>query len=250
MTSREAKEVLLLYRPGTADEQDPSFAEARALCARDPELQLWFDRHCAVYQAVRAKLQEAGIAPEGLKEQIIAERNVHEPVWHSRIVLVAAATAIVLMVFTFIWTRPPSHEGLPAFREDMVGTALRVYQMQVETNDLAAIRDFFTRSNSIADYVLPGPLEQTAQPAGCVAFTWHGKPVSMICFHTGGPRPRGFATDLWIFVTDQSIAPGAPASSAPEITKINQVTAASWSENGKTYVLAVIGDEATLRKYL
>ncbi len=31
MTSQEAKKILALYRPGTADEHDPAFAEALAL---------------------------------------------------------------------------------------------------------------------------------------------------------------------------------------------------------------------------
>src|SRR4029079_15043537 len=52
MNTQQAKEILSLYRPGTADAEDPSFAEALRLCERDPELERWFSEHCAVYSAL------------------------------------------------------------------------------------------------------------------------------------------------------------------------------------------------------
>ena len=56
--------------------------------------------------------------------------------------------------------------------------------------------------------------------------------------------------DLWFFVVDHAVVPDAPASESPQLTKINTVTTASWTREGKTYILAVEGDEALLRKFL
>ena len=75
MNATEAKEILVLYRPGTTDDHDPSFAEALEYCERDPELKHWFDGHCDVYRTLRQRFKELPI-PNALKEQIVAERNV------------------------------------------------------------------------------------------------------------------------------------------------------------------------------
>ena len=41
MTSQEAKEVLLLYRPGISDPNDAEFVEALACARNDQELDRW-----------------------------------------------------------------------------------------------------------------------------------------------------------------------------------------------------------------
>jgi len=41
MSKQEAREILALYRPGTADEKDPAFDQARQLAKTDPELACW-----------------------------------------------------------------------------------------------------------------------------------------------------------------------------------------------------------------
>jgi len=66
----EAKTILLLYRPGTADANDPQIAGALELAKQDPELTRWLVEHCARQEAVRAGFRKI-TAPAGLKEQII-----------------------------------------------------------------------------------------------------------------------------------------------------------------------------------
>jgi hypothetical protein len=70
MNCSEAKEVLLLYRPGTADAADPQIAEALELAGRDPELRRWFDQHRAFQKAVRAKFQQIEV-PAHLKTSLL-----------------------------------------------------------------------------------------------------------------------------------------------------------------------------------
>jgi hypothetical protein len=68
----EAKNILLLYRHGTADADDPQIAGALALAQRDPELARWLEEHCARQFVLREKFRQIA-APAGLREQIISE---------------------------------------------------------------------------------------------------------------------------------------------------------------------------------
>lgn len=254
MNREKAKEILSLYRPGTADDEDASFREARQWCERDPELRGWFENHCAVYRALRSKFKALPV-PEGLKEQILAERKVHTtPMQRRRSVLVAVAASVaIIAAMASLFPRLPSHEdtSFAAYRQRMVGMALRGYGMDVETNDLAAIRSYFQQAPAaMADYSLPEALQRNAQPVGCVLTSWQSKPVTMICFKSGQPLSPGKKSDVWLFVVGRDAVPDAPGSSSPTFAKVNVATAASWASGDKTYVLAVDGDEALLRKFL
>jgi hypothetical protein len=252
VNTAQAKEILMLYRPDTADADDPAFAEALALCERDPELKRWFEDHCAVYKALRARFKQIPI-PEALKEQILAERKVHTTQWRRPAIVAVLALIVVVATFIYMNTNPalrPEPTGFLAYREEMVSYALRQYSMQLLTKDLNEIRGFFAGTNGVADYVLPRSLEQQAQAAGCVAFTWQGKPVSMICFHSGRPLAPGQQTDVWLFVIDESAVPDGPSNPTPKIERVNRVTTASWSTGRRTYVIAADGDEQFLKRFL
>ena len=58
MTRGAVKEILLLYRPGTADAEDPQVAEAIEFAKRDPELGRWFEQHQVFQAAMRAKFRQ------------------------------------------------------------------------------------------------------------------------------------------------------------------------------------------------
>ena len=70
MNCSEAKEVLLLYRPGSTDAADPQIAEALELASRDPELRRWFDQHSAFQKAMCAKFQQIEV-PAHLKASLL-----------------------------------------------------------------------------------------------------------------------------------------------------------------------------------
>ena len=256
MTDSEAKEMLRLYRPGTADSADPDFAEALASCERSPELKKWFAEHCALYSAMRAKFREIAV-PEGLKEQIIAERKVHAgtvPVWQKAVLVVGAVAAIALICFEVSsnW-RPRERHDFATYSGYMVGYAARSYgRMDIYTNDLNVIRQTLAQSSSVADYVLPPNLEKNAKPAGCVATTWQGKKVSMICFQTGRPLKPGQPSDLWLYVTDKSSASGSPANTKPVLKNGAEpgYVIATWTVGNRTYLLATQGDTKFLEQYL
>jgi hypothetical protein len=254
MTDTEVKEILRLYRPGTADGADPAFAEALASCEGNAELKKWLAEHCALYSAMRAKFKQIAV-PEGLKEQIIAERKAHTskvPVWQKAVILVGAAAAVLTVLSQF---QPPPKErhDFATYRDWMVGNTLRGYTtMDTNTSDLDSIRAFLTQKKDIADYALPANLQKNAKPAGCVATEWQGKRVSMICFQTGRPLKPGLPSDLWLFVIDRSSATDPPTSPKPVVNQGPQagVVTASWTIGNKSYVLATEGDKKFLEQFL
>jgi len=74
MDSRQAKEILMRYRPGTTDDGDPEFTEALEQAKRDRELGRWFEQHRAFQSTVADRFK--GIAvPQHLREKILAEYN-------------------------------------------------------------------------------------------------------------------------------------------------------------------------------
>ncbi|HET7625987.1 MAG TPA: hypothetical protein VFM25_12060 [Verrucomicrobiae bacterium] len=249
MTTQEAKEILLLYRPGTADAEDPAFSDALRLSESDPELKDWFDEHCQVYQILRGKFRQVAV-PEGLKEQILAERKVHEPGFLHRGFKIAAAVAaaVVLVAAISVWTmRPREDTGFTGFENRMVSKALRSYGMDLATDDLAKIRQYLTQEKSPSDFTLPAGLK-SVQPTGCVTLKWQNRPVSMICFKSGDPLWPD-KSDIWLFVADNNAVSAEPTAT-PAIEKVSTATTAHWTSNGKIYLLVIAGNEAAIEKYL
>ena len=251
MNNPQAKEILALFRPGTADEQDAAFVQARELAKTDPELAQWFDEHCEAYLILRRKFRAIPIPP-GLQEQILAERKIRRPFfqryWGP---LLAAAAAVALLIGIESGFRPLHGltDRFPAYRKRMTESALRSYSMDLTAADPVLIRNFLRQRNAPADYSLPAGLK-TAAVAGCVISSWQGSPVSMICFKSGRPLPPGEQSDLWLFVTDRKAVSEAPAAEAPVFARVNKAATASWSLGNQCYLLAAAGDEAFLRKYL
>jgi uncharacterized membrane protein YbaN (DUF454 family) len=251
MNRDEAKTILLLYRPGTADAGDPETAAALALAKKDPELTRWLVEHCARQEALRAGFRKI-TAPAGLKEQIISEQAAHEKMlfWRPRAVLAVAAVIAALVVLTPLWFQHRGKDDTYAiWRSRMVGVALRGYVMDLVTNNPAQIQGYLARNQAPADYVLPAPLAKTAM-TGCAIESWQGAKVSMVCFRTGKPLPPGQQSDLWLFVIDRSRVKDAPPAGSRQFVRVNKLMTMTWTQGDKLYVLGMEGDEQTLQQYL
>jgi len=260
MTDREAKEILKLYRPGTADAEDPAFAEALGVCERDGQLKVWFAEHCALYFAFRTKFRNIRV-PEGFKEQILAERPANTPgtFWRKtpgwqKAVLLAGAVAALAMIVSNLKNLIPHHEphDFASYCSYVVSSADRAYGMNQSTN-LDQIRSHFASGANIADYQVPANLEKNAKIAGFAATDWQGKKVSMLCFNSGRPLTHGRVSDVWLFITESTVAKDAPASAIPKLEKLNGlpgIVAAAWTSGNRTYILATPGDEEYLKQFL
>src|SRR6266853_2103288 len=121
MDSRQAKEILLGYRPGVDDPSDPPIAEALRQLELDPDLARWFEQLQQADDAIRRQLREAPV-PFGLKERILAEQKIARPDfgWRKPAVIAAAAAVIVLSVLSAWIIQRSASNGLNAYRADMV----------------------------------------------------------------------------------------------------------------------------------
>ena len=253
MTPQQAKQILLAYRPWTADALDQDFAEALTFCRQDAELARWFENHCAVQNAIRERFQRMPV-PEGLEEQILSEFKSQKLTiwWRQPARLAAAATLVIIVALGSLWLtipRPSTEEvSFASYRSRMVRTALRAYSMDLETNDVAQIRAYLAQNQAPADYVLPKNLEPTPS-VGCGVLKWQDQPVTMVCFRTGKPLAPGAKSDLFLFVIDRKSVPDLRVTNAPEFVTVNKLATASWIEGEKVYILAG-DDEAQLRRRL
>ena len=252
MNRREAKEILSLYRPGTADVNDPAFTEALPVCENDAALKIWFKAHCESYHALRARFKQIPV-PEGLKEQIVAERKIQTGTSRRPTLFIYAAIAAVLLltvIFAPRWHRLGEDASLPAFRNWTVSTGLRLYRMDLETHDLTQIRNFLEAHKAESDYVVPDALQKNAQATGCALLAWHGQRVSMICFHSGKPLGPGETSDLFLFVTDSATVAETPTGKIPSMAHVSRASTACWKKDGKVYLLVAAGDESFIRRFL
>jgi hypothetical protein len=241
VTSQQARQILLPHRPWLDEAPSPEVAEALALCRQDRELAAWFEQHCALQRAIRAGFKQMPL-PEGLQQQIVSERRapaLHR--WRQPRVLAAAAVVAILISATSLWLaipRPePEDRSIAGFRSRMVRTALRAYDMDLETNDVAQVRAYLARRNTPADYELPAKLEQT-ETVGCGTLSWQGRPVAMVCFRTGKPLAPGAKSDLFLFVIERKHLPDTATTDTPEISTVSKMVTATWQMGAKVYVLA------------
>lgn len=240
MTSREAREILLRYRPGTGDEDDREVRGALTQAARDPELAAWLDEQRRFQQGVRDGFRSVEV-PAGLREQILSEKRSHFHWLRSRRVLmgVAASVAALVLVGISLWlgSGPDEEARFATFRSRMVKTVLRGYAMDLETQDVRAIRNYLGTNSAHADWRSPPGLE-VAPVMGCAVLPWRNHPATMICYGSGG-RPK-----MWLFIVDADSLPDPPAAVRPVVETVNRLTTVSWSADGRTYVLASEAEEA------
>jgi len=254
MNRDEVKQILSVYRPGTADAQDPEIVEALALVKSDPELSQWLEEHCARQNALREKFRKISIPP-ALKEQIISEQaaRAKNASRREKIVGVVAVAAIAVSLVVIVAINMPHKprtiaNTLANYQSQMVSSALNPYYMHLTTN-ATEVQSFLAQKQAPSDYVLPAGLRNVTI-TGCAVAGWQNSQASMICFRTGKPLPPGRQSDLWLFVIDlagvKNVSPIAP----PQYAQVNGLITATWTQDNKLYMLGTQGDEQTIQKYL
>jgi hypothetical protein len=244
VNSLESKRILLGYRPGTDDAQDPAFAQALEAATRDPELRRWLEEQRKVQAAIRAQFRQLAV-PDDLRHRILEANSFPAGSGRGRMGgyghWLAAAAIVVLLGVIAIWDQAPAHPGLTEFRGRMVRTVLREYRMDIHSGDMDEVRTYLRNQNAPADYRLP-PRIETVPVVGGGRLTWQDRPVSMVCFN------RGDGELLFLFVIEQAALPDSPGAE-PEFAQVNRLMTASWTAENRAYILAGELGEADLRRY-
>lgn len=255
MTAQEAKRILLACRPGGIDDGDPEVAQALAVARADPEVQRWFEEHCAFQATLRSRLRSAPV-PAHLKEALLARQKVVSlPLlaqvetrgrhWWQSVPSMAAAAAVVLTVLGLWASGFLSRRPSPAYAEyqgRMVATVLREYRMDVETPDLHEVRRYMESRGAPGDFELTPGL-QRLEVAGGGFLRWRNNPVSMVCFR----RPD--KEMVYLFVLERERVKDPPPSQ-PQIAQTHDLQTAAWTSGDKTYLLTAPADPDFRQKYL
>src|SRR5439155_25361796 len=107
------------------------------------------------------------------------------------------------------------------------------------SNDLKEVRQFLGRRGAPADFAVTNGLEKLSITGG-VCSRWRSHPVSMVCFD------RGDRQMVFLFVVDRAALKDPPPGSK-QMAKVNKLLTSSWSEGGRTYLMAGPEDSAVLR---
>ena len=175
--------------------------------------------------------------PANLREQILAQNKiVSVPFWRrsntAKAALALAAVVALLSTGLHFWNNAPREDKTFAgFRSRMVSFALRNYDMDLHTNQLAAVQSYLATKGAPADFPLPPTLAATSVKGG-KSLLWQGKPVGMVCFGHGNQT-------LYMFVINSPL-PGTPTNAAapPAIGTYKDLATATWTTGDKTFFLA------------
>jgi hypothetical protein len=244
MDSQRAKQVLLGYRPGTEDANDPQVAEALRQLEHDPELALWFEQLQRADDAVRHQLRQTPV-PVDLKQRILAEQKIVRPDfgWRKPVLMAAAAAIIVLGVVSVWVSRQTARNGLEAYRAEMVRYVSSSYSSAfIKATSFDELRQVLARKNWPSDFIVPDRLRSVTVIGGS-AVEWNGHKVALACMKEG-------RHGLWLFIIEKSALRDAPETESPRIKEVESEPTAVWSQNGNAYLFTVQGDDAFLRKYL
>jgi len=241
VNQEEAKQVLLLYRPGTADAEDPEVEVAMEVARQDPELGRWFMQHVEFQKAMRSSLRQIEV-PSHFKAALLAgNKMVFPAVWWQRpaIIWLAAATAVFVLVIGLAALRfrlDSRLDRFATFKERMVSEVQREYAMEWETSDMGQLRQSIASSGGQADYEVPKALEKLKLTGGGV-LKWQNNKVSMVCFDRGGGRI------LFLFVTKRDAFKDPPPLRTPQLGVVLNYMTASWTQGEDSYVLAGPGEK-------
>lgn len=243
MNSRDAREILSLYRPGTEDERDPFFSEAKAQLASDPELARWFTEQRALDQAIADQLARTPVVGEEAARAVEKQLPIAQRIWYRRLGLAAAAVLVAVALFSS-WRGPfQPAVTLADFRTEMVSFVKVPPNLEMESSELDYVRSWLAKNGALSDFSLP-PVLAKLDPLGCRVLAFRQHKVTLVCF------ARGAGKTAHLFVVDRAampqLKPGAPA----ELGGVGEWMTAAWADGDRAYLLTAQGDETTLRRYL
>ena len=252
MNNTEAKFILSAYRPSGMDADDPQIAEAIAQMRQDPVLEEWFKTELEFDAAFARQVQSIPV-PETLRNNILAGSKVSTPKpvrknpWLPGNWLAIAATFVVLAGIAGIWLRQNRSESLSGWQTGALKTIASMQagheQFDAASPDAAKLQAWLQAKNAPLPGTLPASLQSLAS-LGCKTLTWKDRTVSIICFNLGNDKA------IHLVVVDRNGLPEAPPDGRPRFVRNGDWITASWSEGGKSMMLATKGDRKEIDRFL
>lgn len=246
MNRDEAQARLRAYQPGSADDHDPRFAEARARLERDAELRSWFEQERRFDAAVRERLG-AVPPPPGLLPRLLAARGRptvgrRASVWQLPLAL-AASLALLLGLGFYGWkaTREPV-TPLSACRTHLAEWLRQFPRLDLESEQLAEVKAWLAARGVTDEVSVPTGLQQFPT-IGCRQLDWQGRSVSLICFMVDGDV-------MHLVVVSGPPLEGVAAQGDYRFARAGEFRTAAWSRAGATYLLLTRAPANALRRVL
>lgn len=247
MTHEQAKSILATYRPGQDSGNDPEIEQALELARSNPELSKWLEAQVKFHETVHARLATIQ-PPADLKAKILASRKIVRPSFSmsKKIAVVAsiAASLLIAVGVIFFLNRPPGEDRTySGFQSRMVSEVLRVYAMDIRTNNPAAVRDYLATRGAPSDFPLPRKLESTPVLGGA-KLSWQASPVSMVCFE--GPKKE----TLFLFVIDKDRIAGGALPTNPQYSEVKGLPSVTWVSGNHLYLLSGKVSEDQIKTFI
>jgi anti-sigma factor RsiW len=258
MDFETAKLILQSYRPGGQDAGDPHFAEALALVKSEPGLAAWFAQQQKYDAWVSGKIKSLA-APADLKAKILSRENplrqktleLPAPAWwrslfsFSSPVAWTMAAVLLILGFAVFWKESGNRAPFAEYSARMVYAAEHdANHVEIENKDLKQVMTWLAEHHGENKFVLPVALNGDNGLMGCRVLDWHGQKVSMLCYGLSG------SSHVDLFVAAANAFPDAPPEDQPQFVSSGGLPTASWSHDGKAYLLVSHGDGTILEKIL
>ena len=247
MDSREAKQILAMYRPGDTDSPDPRMAQALQLARKDPQLAVWFGQHCAAHVALPNEPESAQLPPEPKEPKPPAEAQHPEYILLNKLALIMIVAAVLLLLGAWLWPyfAPAGKNTLTSYRDRMARSVQRAYPMKIAVTDQAQLREYFRVNGGPVGFPLPKNLEKLPATGGAV-FTWHSQPVALLGLDAGGN------TNVYVFLIKRSVfeTPTPSDRDKPEFEQIGRLNTATWTVGDTVYLLASPADKTAIQGFL
>jgi hypothetical protein len=271
MDREQAKQILSLCRPDNhEDRADPFIADAFALLDTDSELRAWFESEQAQDAHIAAAV-ESICPPPALKDSILEQMQVRAtrsqeedklidfdpstpprqprvrlPIWVS----IAACLAVLFGALTIQQSVDQKHSntpplvrtaGAPDIVQFLAGQLSRLsgpQDLDIQNQQIDPLREHLSRLGAPTPNALPRKLSDLPT-LGCVALSYEGCKLSLICFKNDR---------VYHLVTAKKGSIQCFSSAEPQCFEIEGQAFKIWDDGEQIYIMAVRGCEADLPK--
>jgi hypothetical protein len=241
MTNKEASFLLGACRPNGRDASDPEFAAALAQASRDPALEAWIEDQRRFDSAIASGLQSTPV-PADLRSRILTGGRVSRPApWFSAQRLWAIAALVMLFLGLAVWYQRPGEweDGAIAAVSQIVSGQATFDMMSPNVSVLQQ----WLSANGSPSAALPAAIQRLAS-AGCRMVSWHGHPISIICFHGPGGEMVHLA------MIDRAVVDSPPPEGQPIYETRDGWRTATWSQGNTAMLLVTRAPLSQLRALL